>query len=88
MPPFSFEFVSNVDNKAGYSGSDDYQIMIPAYGFDTPIFCYAPWTGMFLTPYLRQCFQWGGFPALAHKPEAAAAAREELAFLTKNVLPI
>jgi hypothetical protein len=38
-------------------------------------------------PYLRACFHWGGFPALAGTPEADAA-REEIAFLTKDLLPI
>jgi hypothetical protein len=43
-PPFAFYFASNVDTKGGYSGSQDYHIMLPATGFDTPIFAYPPWT--------------------------------------------
>ncbi len=88
IPPFSFYVASNVDTKAGYSGSQDYHIMIPATGFDTPIFAYLPWTGMFLRPYLRTCFAWGGFPGLRDQPDAAAAASAELAFLTQDLLPI
>lgn len=92
LPPlFSFGFASDIDTKAGYSGGGDgYRIVIPAPGFDTPILYYREphWMGTMIVPYLRTCFEWGGFPGLRHNPQAAAAAKDELAFLTKDLLPI
>jgi hypothetical protein len=89
IPPFAFEFARDSDTKAGTSGGGrEFHIMIPCGAFDTPIFDFGHWTGTFIIPYLRTCFEWGGFPGLRHNPQAAAAAKDELEFLTKDLLPI
>jgi hypothetical protein len=71
-------------------------IALPQAGFDAPLYSGDSWTanygdrweGMFFVPYLRLCFQWGGFPGLAEEPYAAEYYQAELDFLTKDLLPI
>jgi hypothetical protein len=88
QPPYIFEFAPDINHKANYSGGGASWVELPAPGFDAPLGSTSSWHGLYFVPYLRLCFDWGGFPRLAHKPDAAAAAREELALLTKDLLLI
>ena len=74
--------------KAETSGGAGSILILPNASFDAAFRSADWWNGLELIPYLRTCFAWGGFPGLRDQPEAAAAAREELAFLTKDLLPI
>lgn len=78
----------DVNHKSNMSGGDPYFMLLPTTAFDAPLVTTVWSNGLHLIPYLRTCFGWGGFPGLQTKPEAAAAAREELTFLTKDLLPI
>lgn len=88
QPPYIFEFAPDLNHKANYSGGGDSWVELPSPGFDAPLGSASSWHGLSFVPYLRLCFLWGGFPGLDTNPEAAAAAREELAVLTKDLLPI
>lgn len=72
--------------KAGQSGGSA-SIIIPNPAMDTH-FVSADWGGLLLVSYLRLSFKWAGFAGFSYQPEAAAAAKAELAFLTKDLLPI
>lgn len=74
--------------KAETSGGAGSLLILPNPAFDAPFRSDDWWNSLELIPYLRTCFAWGGFPGLRDQPEAAAAARDELAFLTKDLLPI
>ena len=66
--------------KAGYSGGF-YSIGIPDPAMDSPLWNYG---GTFVE-YLRESFRWGGFPGFKRSNNPPT---EELAFLTKDLLPI
>lgn len=85
-PPYSLILAPDADHKARTSGGGSTMIMFPNPVFDAPLT--EEWEGIMLIPYLRTCFAWGGFPGLADDEDAAEAACEELAFLTKDLLPI
>jgi hypothetical protein len=78
--------------KYGYSGSGPYTIEVPCKAFDAN-FELERQTMTFVN-YLRICFQWGGFFGLYEakdndrlKQEERTISQEELAFLTKDLLP-
>lgn len=87
-PPWPLDIAPDMCHKAHTSGSGCTYVPIPQVAFDARLGSADAWDGMYFVPYLRTCFQWGGFPGLSFQPEEAAAAREELAFLTKDLLPI
>ncbi|HEY7782164.1 MAG TPA: hypothetical protein VIC85_18385 [Ktedonobacterales bacterium] len=62
-------------------GPGGYQIVVPALEADAP---FVPGGQMFVT-YLRECFQWGGFPGWARQPERPDS---DLAFLTHDLRPL
>src|SRR5258706_338641 len=69
--------------KHGISGGGSYDIRLPNAGADAPLEGEGHRTAF--VKYLRTCFSWGGFPRLegkAHRPG------EELAFLTRGLLPL
>ena len=69
-------------HKYGYSGAGSYNILLPCKAIDAP-FLNEPHHTTFVN-YLRLCFQWGGFPGLE---QDCHLSREELAYLTKDLLP-
>lgn len=76
-------------HKHGYSGDGPVGVLLPEPSFDASLIDDQNHsTGTFFIPYLQTCFTWGGFPGLRHNPDAAAAAREELAFLWEGLLPL
>lgn len=80
----SFPYVQDISGdsitKAGYSGSI-YSIGLPNPAIDG----YIIGASCNFVEYLRKSFQWGGFIGLA---KSANPPKEELAFLTKDLLPI
>ncbi len=87
-PPFTFDIAPDASHKSNYSGGGPTGVEIPNAGFDAPLVSDDQWDGMYFIPYLRTCFQWGGFPGLKDDAQAAEAARGELAMLTKDLLVI
>jgi hypothetical protein len=69
--------------KAGGEGNRPYQIQLPAAGADAPLV--AEGQAMTFVDYVRGCFRWGGFPGLAG---VADPPRAQLAYLTRNLLPL
>jgi hypothetical protein len=87
QPPFAHPLGPDLSFTSGQSGGDSIEFLFPNPALDTILLGYDwGWTP-FIT-YLRTCFQWGGFPGLRAYPQAVEAARDELAFLTKDLLPI
>jgi hypothetical protein len=72
---------------AGYSGGGATEMIFPNPAMDTPLIS-NDWSGVLFNNYLRLVFAWGGFPGLSRLPHDAAAAEEELIFLTKDLLPM
>lgn len=64
----------------------------PFYGGDTWAEDYggSEWDGEFFVPYLRLCFQYGGFPGIPKDfdPDLAARYEAELSVLTRDLLPL
>lgn len=97
LPPYSidmysFEIAPDMAHKAAESGGGSTSLIIPNPAFDGPLIDTGgewnnSWTGVFLIPYLQTCFDWGGFPGLRFLPEAQRPVAE-LAFLTKDLLPL
>ncbi len=85
---YSFDIAPDACHKSNTSGGSPTFFKVPNAGFDGPLVCDDEWDSMFFLPYLRICFAWGGFPGLKSNPAAAEAAREELALLTKDLLPL
>lgn len=69
--------------KYGYSGGGSYSIQTPRKAFDALLEGYEMPEITFVN-YLRLCFRWGGFPGLAGDNRLTP---DELAFLTKDLLP-
>lgn len=85
---YHFDLAPDACHKSNYSGGGPTCIKIPTPSFDAPLISDDEWDRMYLIPYLRICFQWGGFPGLRSQPAAAAAAATELSFLTQDLLPL
>jgi hypothetical protein len=87
-PPYGVVVGMSAINKANHSGSGPVQIMVPNPAFDAPLMDdEGYWMGDFFVPYLRTCFQWGGFPGL-RKMEAMSLPWKELEFLTDGLLAL
>lgn len=82
----SVEIDLSPDNgfKYGYSSGGSYVMRIPCVAFDArfELDHQAPT----FVDYLRTCFQWGGFFGLS-EAKTSPLTPEELAFLTKDLLP-
>ena len=79
----AIEIAPDVCHKANQSGGAPYAIVFGP-GADAEVLeLGAP----SFVAYLRESVRWGGFPGLAAEPRAAAAAREELARLTADLVP-
>ncbi len=85
---YHFEIAPDACCKSNYSGGSPLCLKVPNPGFDGPLISVDGWENMFFISYLRECFAWGGFPGLKWDSSAAEAAREELTFLTKDLLPL
>jgi hypothetical protein len=85
---YIFPLAPDACHKANMSGSGPTCVELPIEDFDGQFVGEDVADGMYLVPYLRLCFQWGGFPGLADDDEAAEAARAELEFLTRDLLLI
>lgn len=83
----ALEIAPDIASKEGASGGPPVTLYFPNPVMDAPLVTY-DWPGMLFVNYLRLSFTWGGFAGFSYQPEAAAAAREELAFLTRHLLPI
>jgi hypothetical protein len=88
--PFAYylEIAPDRAHKSNYSGGGNTSIKLPQNTFDGILVPEDRWNGIWFVEYLRMCFQWGGFPGLRHDPDAAQAASAELAYLTKDLLPL
>ena len=83
-PPFSIWLGPDAIQKANMSGGGPTMIMVPNLAMDSPLIS-EQWDGVLFMNYLRQCFQWGGFPGLKEEPDYP---KDELDFLTKDLLPL
>jgi hypothetical protein len=87
-PPYGIDIGLSAINKANHSGCGAVQIMVPNSSFDSPIIDWDDyWMGAFFVPYLRDCFQWGGFPGFS-QVEESDRPWEELDFLTEGLLDL
>lgn len=87
-PPYGIDLGLSAINKANHSGAGSVQIIVPSPGFDALLIDGDDyWMGTMFVPYLRACFQWGGFPGLSRLTEAERP-KEELGFLTEGLLPL
>lgn len=66
-----------------YPGGGTYSIALPCGAADAVLD--GEWHHTYFVDYLRQCFQWAGFPGLACRP---SVPQSELEYLTENLLPI
>jgi hypothetical protein len=93
-PPFGLEIGLTPIDKAGESGSGGVDMLVPNSAFDAPLIdSDSCWTGTFFIPYLRECFEYGGFPGLKNKwyPDEEGNleySKAEIDFLTKDLLPL
>lgn len=83
-PPYCIWLGPDAIQKANMSGGGPTMIMIPNPAMDAPLIS-EQWDGMLFMNYLRQCFQWGGFPGLNDYPDYP---KDELDFLTKDLIPL
>ncbi|MFN2292428.1 MAG: hypothetical protein ACK2UC_14645 [Anaerolineae bacterium] len=87
-PPYGIDLGLSAINKANHSGAGSVQIIVPNPAFDTLLIDWDDyWMGTMFVPYLRTCFQWGGFPGLASLEEDEQP-KEELSFLTEGLLAL
>ena len=78
---FMMDLGSDPYTKSGYGGGEPYQILYPNGSID----CLLIPLEIYFIEYLRESFQWGGFPGHKDDPKNV---KEEIAFLTKNLMPI
>lgn len=83
-PPYGIWLAPDAIQKANMSGGGPTIIMVPNPAMDSPLVS-EQWDGVLFMNYMRQCFQWGGFPGLRDGLDYPA---EELNFLTKDLLPL
>jgi hypothetical protein len=87
-PPYGIDIGLSAINKANHSGSGSVQMVLPNPSFDAPLIDWDHyWMGTFFIPYLRVCFEWGGFPGLRALAETVRPT-DELDFLTQGLLVI
>lgn len=84
---YALAIAPDMVSKAGESGGRPTYLYFPNPVMDVPLVT-LDWPGMLFVNYLRLSFTWGGFAGFSIQPDAAQAAKEELAFLTHDLLPI
>ena len=83
-PPYAVWLGPDAIQKANMSGGGPTMIMVPNLAMDAPLIS-EQWDGVLFMNYLRQCFQWGGFPGFNQKPDYP---KDEIEFLTKDLHPL
>jgi hypothetical protein len=87
-PPYGIDIGLSAIDKANHSGSGAIQMLVPNPAFDAPLIDRDDtWMGTFFMPYLRACFEWGGFPGLKQLDDADRP-KEEIDFLTDGLLAL
>jgi hypothetical protein len=87
-PPYGIDIGLSAINKANHSGSGPIQILVPNPALDAPLIDREDyWMGTFFVPYLRTCFEWGGFPGLNRLADSDLP-KEELNFLTDSLMTL
>jgi hypothetical protein len=92
--PLGLSVGMSMINKAGQSGGGGVDVLVPNPAFDAPLIdSDSFWTGTFFVPYLRECFQWGGFPGLKGgwypgQEWDPNFSKAEIDFLSKDLYPI
>jgi hypothetical protein len=81
--PYCVMIAPDLVHKSGESGGEPYSMTFPNPAIDAPLEGEERY-GAFIE-YLRVCFRWGGFPGLR---ASAKPPQEELAYLTKGLLPL
>lgn len=93
-PPYELPVGLTAVNKAGQSGGGSVDMLVPNPAFDAPLIDRdGYWTGTMFVPYIRACFEWGGFPGLRGGPFAGGQwapefSRAELNLLTEGLQPL
>ena len=81
--PYRVPIAPDYLHKYHISGGMWYNIALPKVAIDAQL--EAEWHHTMFVNYLRICFRWGGFPGLEQVPKPPM---EDLAYLTKGLLPI
>lgn len=82
--PFELPFSADWVIKANISGGSPYAIVLPNGAADAPV-ANLLWREATFVEWTRFTFQWGGFPGFSRYPDYP---KEEIAFLTKGLLPL
>jgi hypothetical protein len=87
---YKFQFSPDIYHKSGESGGEGLLVIIPDNTIDGIIYdANEEWSGFYFIDYLRTSFQYGGFPGFRfYDPHDPLFPGEEIAFLTKDLLPI
>ena len=80
---YIFEVAPDAYFKSNYSGGGPIEFLFPDFAIDGKLRCDGYDYG-YLVDYLRECFEWGGFPGLK---DSKKPPLKELEFLTKDLLP-
>lgn len=80
---YIFEVAPDPLHKSNISGGGPIEFLFPDFAIDGKLRCDDTDYGYFVD-YLRECFEWGGFPGLK---DSKKPPRNELDFLTKDLLP-
>jgi hypothetical protein len=87
-PPYGIDIGLSAINKANHSGSGSIQMLVPNPAFDAPLIDRDDyWMGTFFVPYLRTCFEWGGFPGF-NRVADSDLPKEELNFLNDGLITL
>jgi hypothetical protein len=87
-PPYGIDIGLSAINKANHSGSGSIQMLVPNLAFDAPLIDRDDyWMGTFFVPYLRTCFEWGGFPGF-NRVADSDLPKEELNFLNDGLITL
>jgi hypothetical protein len=89
-PPYTLAIAPDLTFKAGAGGDGPLEIHIPNQAIDAQLVCNpsSGWNGVYFVDHLRTMFKYGGFAGLARLEHSADFPSEEIAFLTKDLLPI
>jgi hypothetical protein len=79
-PPYGLVLAPDSIHKANESGGEPTMIYFPDPAMDAAL--HGDWEDTLFVPYLRTCFEWGGFPGLR---ESREPPRKELALLTAGL---
>jgi len=81
--PFRLNFAPDALHKVNVSGGGPYGMIVPDDQIDGMLDLDG--RRIYFTDYLRECFEWGGFPGFARMPECDNGTITNLA---KNLIPI